>query len=525
MFSKKLSLKVLAILGISLAVGFTLMGIIATKVQIDSLMAMQEKNSRNTAAIVIKGIQEYMLRGDAKEVARYVSEAKNNRFVHDLKIFNNSGIESGSTTNTVNPRAMQAIQAGKDLSFSEMENGIHTLALAIPLQNETKCHGCHDAQSKFLGTIILTNSIQDGYDSAKKLLILLLIIGTAFFFAMLATIHLFIKKSVINNILEFVEKVNELASGQSDLTKSIPVNTEDEIGELAKGINRLISKIHDLISQMGRDANQIAAASQQLSITSEKIALGINEVVSQADSVATASEEMAATSGDIARNCLAAAEESRLASDSATTGSRVVEGTVDVMSQIAIKVKDSAVTIEMLGKKSDQIGEIIGVIQDIADQTNLLALNAAIEAARAGEQGRGFAVVADEVRALADRTTKATREIGEMIKATQTETRGAVKTMEEGVREVGKGTAEAGRSGAALNEILERINSVTMQVNQIATAAEEQTATTSEISRNILNITDVIQSASKSAQESAAAAFQLAKLSDDLQNVVRQFKL
>ena len=160
-------------------------------------------------------------------------------------------------------------------------------------------------------------------------------------------------------------------------------------------------------------------------------------------------------------------------------------------------------------QRSDQIGEIIGTIEDIADQTNLLALNAAIEAARAGEQGRGFAVVADEVRALAERTTRATREIGEMIKAIQKETKGAVAAMEQGVHQVETGTEEAARSGQALQDILAQVNDVAMQVNQIATAAEEQTATTSEISSNMLQITEVVQQTSHGAHESATAAAQL----------------
>jgi methyl-accepting chemotaxis protein len=188
-------------------------------------------------------------------------------------------------------------------------------------------------------------------------------------------------------------------------------------------------------------------------------------------------------------------------------------------------VKESAKTVGSLGSRSDQIGAIIGTIEDIADQTNLLALNAAIEAARAGEQGRGFAVVADEVRALAERTTRATREIGEMIKAIQNETRGAVTAMEMGVHQVESGTEEAAKSGQALQEILQQVNDVAMQVNQIATAAEEQTATTREISRNMQQITEVVQQTSQGAQDSATAASRLSGNAEELQKLVQHFKL
>jgi methyl-accepting chemotaxis protein len=220
-----------------------------------------------------------------------------------------------------------------------------------------------------------------------------------------------------------------------------------------------------------------------------------------------------------------AAEGAQRASQTASDGATVVERTVTVMGQIADKVKESARTVESLGVRSDQIGAIIGTIEDIADQTNLLALNAAIEAARAGEQGRGFAVVADEVRALAERTTRATKEIGEMIKAIQKETKGAVTAMEQGVHQVENGTAEAAKSGQALQEIMQQINDVAMQVNQIATAAEEQTVTTREISSNMMQITDVVQQTSLGAQESATAAAQLNGNAEELQRLVRQFKL
>jgi methyl-accepting chemotaxis protein len=213
------------------------------------------------------------------------------------------------------------------------------------------------------------------------------------------------------------------------------------------------------------------------------------------------------------------------ASQNAHNGAAVVQETIVGMQMIADKVRESAHTVEALGARSNQIGAIVGTIEDIADQTNLLALNAAIEAARAGEQGRGFAVVADEVRALAERTTRATREIGEMIKAIQSETSGAVLSMEQGVREVEKGMDSSRRSGDALEQILEGINEVTMQVHQIATAAEEQTAVTGEISVNIHQITDVVHQTANGAHETADAAAALAQLAKDLEVLVGRFKL
>ena len=334
---------------------------------------------------------------------------------------------------------------------------------------------------------------------------------------------LFTARQITAPLLKVVEFARAIAQG--DLAHHLDVNQRDETGQLAEAVNTMADRLNRLIAGVAENATQVAAAAGQLTANAEQMATGAEQVAAQTGTVATASEEMAATSTEIAASCSTAAEEARRASETAEKGSEVIRHTVGEMTRIAERVRETAKTVESLGTRSDQIGEIIGTIEDIADQTNLLALNAAIEAARAGEQGRGFAVVADGVRALAERTTKATKEIGAMIKAIQQETKGAVTSMELGVREVERGTSEAAESGKALGAILEQVGGVTMQVNQIATAAEQQTATTSEISGNIQQITDVVQETARGAQDTAAAARQLSNLSGELQHLIGQFHL
>jgi methyl-accepting chemotaxis protein len=362
-------------------------------------------------------------------------------------------------------------------------------------------------------------AVEITYKSADLQIIIALVISL---FAA-GLIGYLITRSITVPLDEAVKVNSSIADG--DLSVTVKAGRRDEIGQLNESARQMVDNLRSIIGQLSKTSEQVASAATQLHANAEQMATASEEVAAQAGTVATAAEEMSATSGDIAQNCNMAAQGSQQANCVATEGAVVVEKTVRVMGRITEKVQISARSVESLGARSDEIGEIVGTIEDIADQTNLLALNAAIEAARAGDQGRGFAVVADEVRALAERTTKATKEISVMIRNIQNETRDAVGTMEEGVREVEKGTKEAAMSGAALQEILQQINAVTMQVSQIATAAEEQTATTSEISNNIHQMTEVVQQAASGSQDTSQAASELARLADDLMGIVGKFTL
>ncbi len=324
----------------------------------------------------------------------------------------------------------------------------------------------------------------------------------------------------LQRIMAFLSNMTD-----GDLTQQISAKRNNEISAIIRSIGSLQKTMRDIISHISLSSAKVADESLQLQKTADQIAIGADKVATQVITVATAGEEISVTSGDIAQNCQMAAEGAQQASQSAHNGAKVVERTITVMNQIAETVQESAKTVASLGERSNQIGTIIGTIEDIADQTNLLALNAAIEAARAGEQGRGFAVVADEVRALAERTTRATREIGQMIKTIQRETQSAVFAMEQGVLQVESGTNEAEKSGAALQEILQQVNDVAIQVHQIATAAEEQTATTSEISNNMQQINKVVQQTSNGAHASAKAATELHCNAEELQRLVHKFRL
>jgi methyl-accepting chemotaxis protein len=380
--------------------------------------------------------------------------------------------------------------------------------------------------NKNLGDLIaLENKLSEGQyafamGSFQKVLIISIgVLAIAVAFSLL--ISFFMTKLITAPINKTIEIMEEISKG--DLTKRVDVISHDEIGEMGNHFNAFVEKLHQAIVHVARSSTDVSSAATTLDSAAEQMATGVEEAAAQVNSVATASEEMSTTSSEIAQNCVMAAKSSEKANNAAIAGEGIINETVNVMKRINDRVKESARIIKSLGARSDQIGEVVGLINDIADQTNLLALNAAIEAARAGEHGRGFAVVADEVRKLAERTTEATKEIGNTIEAMQGETRSAVSSMEEGVKEVEVGSVEAEKSGDALNDILKQINAATVEINQIAVASEQQTATTNEIANNIQQISEVMHDTSKRIQDNASAASQLAGLAQDLQKLVGQF--
>jgi methyl-accepting chemotaxis protein len=312
---------------------------------------------------------------------------------------------------------------------------------------------------------------------------------------------------------------------EGDLTVRVKGEYHGDHRKIVESINTVAGSLERAMRDVSEAVAATASASSQISSSTEEMAAGAQEQTSQAGEVASAVEEMTKTILENSRNAGVAAETAKAARENAERGMGVVAETVEGMKRIAEVVHLSAGTVRELGKSSDQIGEIISVIDDIADQTNLLALNAAIEAARAGEQGRGFAVVADEVRKLAERTTKATKEIAGMIKKIQTDTAGAVSGMEEGTGEVEKGKRLADRAGASLQEIVGVSQKVTDMVTQIAAASEQQSSASEQISKNVEGISKVTGETAQGTLQIARAAEDLNRLTEKLQELVSRFTL
>ena len=318
--------------------------------------------------------------------------------------------------------------------------------------------------------------------------------------------------------------IQEIA-GNNLAVNDLEIVTQDEIGQAGIALNKMKNNLSEIIQSIAATAEHVASASEELSSSATLQAQGAETQSSQTTQVATAMQEMSSTVLQVSENSSKAAESSRQAAETAREGGTIVEDTLKKMRVIATSVEGTAKKMEELGKSSDQIGRIAGVIDDIADQTNLLALNAAIEAARAGEQGRGFAVVADEVRKLAERTTTATKEIAQMIKNIQDETKVAVVAMEAGTKQVQDGVASTTLAGDSLKQIIHMSEQVGEMITHIATAATEQSSASEEINSNMEQIAKLVKESTDGAQQSAKACSDLSGLALDLQNMVGNFKL
>lgn len=329
--------------------------------------------------------------------------------------------------------------------------------------------------------------------------------------------------AIYDPINEAIAALETIASG--DLTIKISKTYSGDHEKIKDSINNVTQSLGKTLNEVSLAAVAAASAANQISSSTEEMAAGANEQSSQTTEVAGAVEEMTKTILETTKNTTRAAEASKNAGGVAIEGGKVVEETIKGMIRISDVVRQSSETVQALGRSSNEIGEIVQVINDIADQTNLLALNAAIEAARAGEQGRGFAVVADEVRKLAERTSKATQEIAGMIKQIQKDTEGAVKSMKLGTDEVDNGKLLAEKAGESLKEIIAGAENVADIVTQVAAASEQQSRTSEQITQNIELISNVTQQNATGVRQIAHAAEELNQLTSNLQKLISGFKV
>ncbi|MCG7873049.1 MAG: methyl-accepting chemotaxis protein [Candidatus Thiodiazotropha lotti] len=330
---------------------------------------------------------------------------------------------------------------------------------------------------------------------------------------------------IIHPINDLKTTMQDIAEGEGDLTQRLPEKGSDEINQVASAFNLFVSKIQNTLIQTCDSMNELNSATATLSGLAQQNSESVNMQRLETQQVATAITEMAATVEEIAHSADSAASAAREANNEATEGKDAMNDTVNAIDSMAAEVTHAADVINRLEADSESIGSVLDVIRGIADQTNLLALNAAIEAARAGEQGRGFAVVADEVRTLAKRTQDSTSEIHGIIENLQSGTRNAAQVMSGGLTAAKQTVETAGRAGNALNNIVQSVTTILDMNTQIATASEQHTTVTHEIDRSVVRISEVSETAAEGSSKTADKSQELSNLGAKLKALVTQFKL
>ncbi|OOV88848.1 methyl-accepting chemotaxis protein [Oceanospirillum linum] len=375
------------------------------------------------------------------------------------------------------------------------------------------------------GWAIGTGAYIDDIDTQFKRQLVSVLSAAAVIIGIMAVVAGLIARSITRPLKMTVAAMQDISQGEGDLTSRLRVRGNDEITQLTFHFNAFVERIHQVIIQASQSSEAVSAAAEELSSITRESSRTITQQAKETDQVATAIHEMSTTVHEVAQNAGEAAAAANRADEQARQGKTQVEDAIRAIHDLNGQVKNSADVIQTLRSDSENIGSVLDVIRNVAEQTNLLALNAAIEAARAGEHGRGFAVVADEVRTLAQRTQQSTDEIQGMIEQLQSAAMKAVTVIDESLKYTEATEATAIEAGGSLDTILAAVESIRDMNDMIASAAEEQSLVAEEINRNVVNIVDLSQTTSESTDQVNIASDELAGQADTLHNLVRQFKV
>lgn len=434
--------------------------------------------------------------------------------------------------------------------YSYIDESNDTLHYFRPVILDTQCEICHGSPSTsqalwgnnngvdvlgykmenkqagdLHGAFEIITPLKTAYDALSHSMLINSSLALAALITLILGLYTLINKIIINPLTDLALKLQDIASGDGDLTARLNSEGKTEFSWVAASFNSFVKKISKTIYNINQISEQLADSAHTLSSITQKTEQDVQRQQTETTEVARAMDEMSSTVMNVSENASNASGAAYEANEEAIAGNEIVVQAVAAINSLASEVENAALVIHDLESDSKSIGEVLGVIQGIAEQTNLLALNAAIEAARAGEQGRGFAVVADEVRTLASRTQNSTEEIRQTIERLQGRAKTAAQVMEQGRTQATSSVEQAASAGDALNRINEKINTISHMNTQIATASEQQSSVTEEIKRNITNISQVSSQTAEGTHATSEASQNLMTLAEQLRSAVKQFRV
>jgi len=390
----------------------------------------------------------------------------------------------------------------------------------------TDCLECHRRVESGTvgGAIRLSYSLQQADSLAFAGLVKKFAVLASLLIVALIALYALLNRVVVQPVVEMKNRLKDIATGNGDLTKVLAESSDDELGECAHWFNSFVGKLRAMILEIFDNAGELRKASDSMEQIAQQTNTNVLRQQTETDQVATAMNQMAAAVQEVSRNATQAADAALRADDEARQGKDIMGQTSRAIDALAGEVETAGGVIQQLAKDSNDISVVLDVIRGIAEQTNLLALNAAIEAARAGEQGRGFAVVADEVRTLAERTQRSTQEIQKMIESLQRRAKDAVDVMQRGEYQAKASVEQAAQAEASLQTITRVVCDISDMCTQIAAAAEQQDKVSTEINRNVGNISGLASQTAADAGKVAGANRQMTNMAEGLQGLLRQFR-